>query len=80
MAKAALLAEYEYYQAHKEELLRQYEGKVIVIKGEEVLGVYDDYMEAIGATAKTHKPGTFMVHKVVAYETPWIVGPRVVIS
>lgn len=80
MAKAALEAEYEYYLAHKDELLRQYEGRLVVIKGEEVLGVYDDDMEAIEATTKTHRLGTFMVHRVSAQEDVLMIHPWVVFS
>ena len=61
---AALDKEFKYYQDHKEHFLSKYEGKFIVIKGEEVIGVFDDRIAAIEETKKTHELGTFLVHEV----------------
>ena len=58
-----LQVEFHYYLAHQDELVREYEGKFIVIVGHEVIGAYDDEWEAIKATTKTHELGTFFVHK-----------------
>lgn len=62
---AKLKHEFEYYQAHKEELLEAHRGRFIVIKDETVIGVFDDRLEAIQATAKEHALGTFLVQEVV---------------
>lgn len=80
MAAVALQAEFEYYLAHQEELVKQYDGKVIVIKGCEVLGVFEDDLEAIAETAKAHEPGTFMVHRVSAQEEIQTIYSRAVFS
>ena len=59
-----LEAEFEYYIKHQDKLVKQYNGKVVVIKDNKVLGVYDNDNEAIYETRKEHKLGTFLVHLV----------------
>ena len=58
--------EFEYYLAHQDEFVRQYDGKVIVLKDTKVLGVYDDAVSAVTATQREHEIGTFLVQKVAA--------------
>lgn len=55
--------EFEYYLAHQDELVDEYSGKFIVIKGTEVLGAYDSELEAVEKTSKKHDLGTFLVQK-----------------
>ncbi|MCD6502373.1 hypothetical protein J7L01_07195 [bacterium] len=62
MAKA-LEKEFEYYLAHQAELVEKFDGKFVVIKGNEVLGAYDSEIEAIKETMKEHELGTFLVQK-----------------
>lgn len=38
--------EFAYYIEHQEELVEKYDGKVIVLQGTEVLGVYDTVADA----------------------------------
>ena len=59
-----LEAEFQYYLEHQAELAKKYAGKVIAIKGAEVVGVYDDESSAISETQETHELGTFLVQKV----------------
>lgn len=59
-----LKTEFDYYIAHQPELVEKYNGKVVVIQGEEVIGVYDDKITAITETQKTHALGSFLVQKV----------------
>jgi uncharacterized protein DUF5678 len=60
-----LQQEFEYFLAHKTELLAQYNGKFVVIKDKKVIGAYDDELKAIAETQKTHELGTFLVQMVV---------------
>lgn len=53
--------EFEYYLSHQEELLKKYEGKVIVIIGNEIVGSYNDKVTAFEETKKTYKPGKFLI-------------------
>lgn len=60
-----LQKEFDYYLAHQEEFVRQYNGKFVVIKNEEVLGTYDSQATAVTETEKQgHARGTFLVQKV----------------
>ena len=60
---ANLQKEFEYFLAHQQELARQYSGKILVIKDQTVIGVFDSELEAIQETSKTHELGTFLVQK-----------------
>ncbi len=55
--------ESEFFKGHQAELVRQYGGKFIVIKGREVLGAYDSTVEALKITTKAHELGTFMIQQ-----------------
>lgn len=64
MSESPLKKEFEYYLANQPALVKQYNGRVIVIKGGQILGDYDDQASAIAATVKTQELGTFLVQKV----------------
>ena len=53
--------EFEYYLQNREQFIRQYPNKFIVIKGNKVLGAYDDKFDAIKETAMSEELGTFLV-------------------
>ncbi len=53
--------ELKFFIANQEHLVDQYHGKVLAIKGREVLGVYSNPLEALLQTQKDHAPGTFMI-------------------
>ena len=55
--------EFKYYLEHQDELVKLYNGKYIVLKNKEVIGVYDSDLEALQITTKNHKFGTFLVQK-----------------
>ena len=55
--------EFDFYLDHQDDLVEEYNGKFIVIKGEEVLGAYDNELEAIEKTSENHELGTFLVQK-----------------
>lgn len=58
-----LETEFKYYLDHQDELVAQYDGKVLVIIGQQVVGVYEDEGEAVEKTAETHELGTFLVQR-----------------
>jgi hypothetical protein len=62
MAKP-LEREFEYYLKHQDELVKKHDGKFVVIKGDQVLGAYDDELEAIKQTSAKEEMGTFLVQK-----------------
>jgi hypothetical protein len=59
-----LSKEFEYFLAHQAELVEKHNGKYVVIRGQEVIGVYDDEKDAIAQTIKSFPLGTFLVQKV----------------
>ena len=63
MSVKTLKKEFKYYLAHQDELVKEYNGKILVIKGQEVIGVYDTELEAITETQKNYKLGTFLVQR-----------------
>ncbi len=58
-----LRKEFEYYLEHQNELVKQYNGKFIVIKNNKVIGAYDSELEAVTNTSRQHELGTFLVQK-----------------
>jgi len=55
--------EFKYYLDNQDELVKKYNGKVIVIKNCTVIGEYDSDLEAIRETSKKEELGTFLVQK-----------------
>jgi len=53
--------ELEFFINNQEQLVRQYKGKVLVIKDDTILGVYSTPLEAYLESQKTHELGTFMI-------------------
>ncbi len=55
--------EFKWFLKNRDDLIRRYEGHFLVIKNQEILGVYDDDMDAIRHTISDHELGTFLVQK-----------------
>lgn len=53
--------EFQFYLNNQERLVKEYNGKYIVIKGDEVLGAYDTEADAYFETTKQHEAGTFLI-------------------
>ena len=58
--------EFNYYLEHQSELVDKYDGKFVVIKDCEVIGVFDSEIEAVRETSEQHELGTFLVQKCEA--------------
>ena len=58
-----LQAELAYFIAHQDELVRRHRGKVLVLKNQQVVGVYDTMLTAYLEAQKTHPLGTFMLQR-----------------
>lgn len=58
-----LKREFEWYLVNQAELVEKYNGKYLVIKNQEVIGTYDQELEAIEETSKQHEMGSFLVQK-----------------
>jgi hypothetical protein len=57
--------ELEYFIANQERLVREYEGKTLVLRGEEVVGVHPNTLDAYLDAKKRYEPGTFMIQPCV---------------
>jgi len=55
--------EFHYYLNNQDELVKEYNGRFIVIKDSKVIGDYGDPGTAVKETSKKHERGTFLVQK-----------------
>ena len=55
--------EFQFYLDHQENLVKQYNGKFLVIKDCTVIGTYDSEIESIEQASLHHPLGTFLVQK-----------------
>ena len=60
---------FDYYLSHQDEIVSKYNGKFVVIRGQNVIGVYDAELKAIQETQKRHQAGTFLVQFVSSGDT-----------
>ena len=74
-----LTKEFNYYQRNKDAICDQYEGRYIVIVGEQIIGSYVTQKSAIYETMKHHKLGEFMVKLVERKEQMHFI-PRMIPS
>ena len=73
-------AQFEYYIEHQDRFVGEYDGKAIILKDFEVVGLYDVEWEAAKEALRRYVPGTFIVQQVspgpeayVSYIAPSIV-------
>lgn len=59
-----MVTAFKYYVGHQKELVEKYNNKVLAIKDEIILGVFNNEIEALTETTKTEELGTFIVHRV----------------
>ena len=68
-------AEFKYYLDNQDEILKSYNGKVVVIKENKVVDAYDDYQQAYFGSIKKYKLGTFLLQLCTpgneAYTIKW---------
>ena len=55
--------EFRFYLENQSELVKKYNGKYIVIKNKEIIGVFDSEIDAVEKTSEHHELGTFLVQK-----------------
>jgi len=60
--------EFQFYLDHQDKLVAEYNGKFIVIKGQRVIGSYDDELSAIQISQESHEIGTFLVQHAISGE------------
>ena len=62
--------EMKWYLANLRDLLAKYDGKVLVIKGEKLLGAYSSEIEAYYEAEKKEPKGTFLVKRCSSEPKP----------
>ncbi|GAB6393870.1 MAG: hypothetical protein MdMp024_0182 [Bacteroidales bacterium] len=60
--------EFQYYLTNQSDLVKKYEGRFVVIIGEEVVGNYESYEQALFESQKKHELGTFLIQECTAGE------------
>jgi hypothetical protein len=55
--------ELRYLESHRDELLRQYGGKVLVISGEQVTGAFDTMEEALQGAVAQHGLNNVLIRR-----------------
>ena len=56
--------EYEYYKEIRGELAREHDGKLVAIKGRQVLGIFEDYRQAANAIYVEHERGSVLMQEL----------------
>jgi hypothetical protein len=56
--------EWEFYKAHKPELVKDYFNKFVVISGNRLVAAYDDKAKAYNDTVQRLPLGSFLIHQV----------------
>lgn len=56
--------EYEHYLEIREELAKNNDGKFVAIKGQEVLGIFEDYLQAANTVYIAHEKGTVLMQEI----------------
>lgn len=53
--------EFEYYLSNQDDLVKEYNGKYLVIRDHEVVGVYDSELDAYKDASEKYEMGTFLI-------------------
>ena len=57
--------DFEYFLKNMSTFYKKYSKKFLAIKGQNVIGIYDTFDNALDNTLKTEQPGTFLIQKCV---------------
>jgi len=68
MANEPLELEYKFYESKRAEFLKKYSGKVLLIRGEERIGVFDSEQQAYEEGVNRFGNEAFLVIRVVPQE------------
>lgn len=55
--------EFKYYLSHQDELVKKYNGKYVVVVGEQVVGAYDSTVQAYTEASKKYEAGKFLIQR-----------------
>ena len=71
MGSKILEKELATFETEKERLLAGTEGKFVLIKDEDVVGIFDSFVEGVKAGYEKFGNTPFLVKQIVAVETPY---------
>ncbi len=73
---------YDFFLKNKDKFLKEYPGKFLVIKNQEVIGVYDEEIAALSETSKEHQQGSFIIQECTpeSVNDPQIFHTRVIVA
>lgn len=57
----SLQDEFDYYLKNQKSLVKKYEGKYLIIHGQQVVGVFGSELEAYKEALDKYKPGTYLI-------------------
>jgi len=69
-AERHLATELKTFEKHKQDLLGRWEGKYVLITGDNILGAYDSKLDAVAAGHQQIGARPFLVKKVERIEKP----------
>lgn len=60
-----LKKEFQYFLDNQDELVKKYNGKILVIVGNEVVGAYDSVLDAYDSASAAYDDGTYLIQECV---------------
>lgn len=73
-----LKRQFDFYIKNQSELTKNHEGKILLIHGEKLVGVFDTKTEAFQHGKSLFAPGSFMIIKCTPDESEYTVNYRTV--
>jgi len=58
--------EFKYYLEHQNDLVKEYDGKYLVIVGDQIIGAFDSTIDAYNKAKQEYEPGTFLIQRCSA--------------
>ena len=72
LSEKPLEQEFKYYLENRDRLIKEHGNRYVVIKADQVIGVYETQDEALEETLKDHELGTFLMRRADSPITPMI--------
>ena len=63
--------DFNWFLEHYDELFKRYGVAFLAIKDKKVIGIYDNYADAVKQTGKVEKPGTFIIQECNGNESAY---------
>lgn len=60
-----------YFRTHQDDIVREYQGKYVLIHDDQVLGAFDNVGEAYQEAVSTLAPGTYVIQHAIPGEAAY---------